>query len=275
MLKTETRNSKTMHIDEMDTISQLKLMSDENMNAVTAVGNELESIAAAVEKISEAFNVGGRLFYIGAGTSGRLGVLDAAECPPTFGVDYDRVIGIIAGGDNALRKASENAEDSESAGIEDLKRYILNCKDVVVGISAAGGAAYVVNAVNYANTLGCTTVGITSNMGSLLDKAAKISICTDTGAEVITGSTRLKAGTAQKLVLNMLTTVSFIKCGYVYQNMMVNLKPSNIKLKQRMVTIVEDILKCSEKEATEKLEKCRWSIPEILLQNEQNNVCNM
>lgn len=260
MLKTESRNPKTLHIDKMDTIEQLRIMNEENYNAVKAVEAELKSIETAVINITKALKHSGRLFYIGAGTSGRLGVLDAAECPPTFGVDYDRVIGIIAGGDSALRKASEGAEDDPQAGIEELKRYMLNENDVVVGISAAGGAAYVVNAVKYAASVGCCTIGITSNKESPLDKISEISICTDTGAEVITGSTRLKAGTAQKLVLNMLTTVSMIRCGYVYENMMINLKPTNIKLKNRMIGIVSDILKCADKEAEKQLQLNDWNI---------------
>ena len=264
MLKTEMRNPKTKHIDRLDTLSQLKLMNEENMNAVKAVDAALEEIAAAVDKISEAYQEGGRLFYMGAGTSGRLGVADAAECPPTFGVDYDRVIGIIAGGDNSLRKASENAEDSEYAGIEDLKKFNFCEKDILVGISAAGGAKYVVNAIEYANKLGAVTVGVTSNNDSLLYKTAKFPIFTDTGAEVITGSTRLKAGTAQKLVLNMISTLLFVKCGYVYENMMVNLKPSNVKLRARVISIVREILNCSCEEAEEKLEASGWSIPEVL-----------
>lgn len=264
MLKTETRNPKSMYLDKMSTLEQLSLMNEENFNAVRAVEAQLPNIEKAVDSIVAAFKTGGRLFYVGAGTSGRLGVLDAAECPPTFGVEYDRVIGIIAGGDEAFRRASEGAEDDPQAGAEALKQHRLNKTDVVVGISAAGGAAYVVNAVEYAKEAGCVTVAVTSNAGSPLDRAAGISVCTDTGAEVITGSTRLKAGTAQKLVLNMLTTVSMVKCGYVYENMMINLKPTNLKLKKRMTGIVCEILKCTEKEAEDLLGANEWSIPKAI-----------
>ncbi len=267
MLKTEMRNEKSIQIDKMDTLSQVRLMSEENFNAVKAVEAEQQNIAAAVDAVADAFNKGGRLFYMGAGTSGRIGVLDASECPPTFGVGYDKVIGIIAGGDSALRKASEGAEDDTEAGTRDLKAYDLTENDVVVGISAAGGAAYVVNALVYANSLGCVTVGITSNRDTKLGEAAKILICTDTGPEVITGSTRLKAGTAQKLVLNMLTTLSMVQCGYVYENLMVNLKPTNIKLKKRMVGIVMDIVGWGVEEAMAELEKHNWKIPNIVLEN--------
>lgn len=267
MLKTEMRNEKTTHIDQMDTLSQLRIMNEENETAVKAVEATLPQIERAVQAITAAFQRRGRLFYIGAGTSGRLGVLDASECPPTFGVDNDMVIGIIAGGDRALRQAGEKAEDDPLAGIRDLQEYRVNEKDVVVGISASGGAAYVVNAIEYANAIGCQTVAVTSNEGSPLDNVARLSICTDTGAEVITGSTRLKAGTAQKLVLNMLSTVSLIRCGYVYENMMVNLKPSNEKLKKRMVRIVCSILDCDEQTARDRLESHHWNIPAIITSN--------
>ena len=268
MLKTEMRNEKTTHIDQMDTLSQLRIMNEENETAVKAVEAALPQIERAVQAITAAFQRRGRLFYIGAGTSGRLGVLDASECPPTFGVDNDMVIGIIAGGDRALRQASEKAEDDPLAGIRDLQEYHVNEKDVVVGISASGGAAYVVNAIEYANAIGCQTVAVTSNEGSPLDNVARLSICTDTGAEVITGSTRLKAGTAQKLVLNMLSTVSLIRCGYVYENMMVNLKPSNEKLKKRMVRIVCSILDCDEQTARDRLESHHWNIPAVITSNQ-------
>lgn len=264
MLKTEMRNPKTMNIDKMSTLEKLQIISDENFNAVRAVEAELPHIATAVEAITAAFKNGGRLFYIGAGTSGRLGVLDASECPPTFGVDHSMVTGIIAGGDRALRKASENAEDDPEAGKKDLLAQGISGKDVVVGISAAGGARYVLNALEFAKELGCITVGISSNAGSPLDILADISICTDTGPEVITGSTRMKAGTAQKLVLNMLSTAAMINCGYVYENMMINLRPTNIKLKKRMVGIVCEILKCGEDKAEALLEAGNWSIPKAV-----------
>lgn len=270
MLKTETRNPKSMHIDKMNTLEQLKLMNEENFNAVKAVEAQLPNIEKAADSITDAFQKGGRLFYVGAGTSGRLGVLDASECPPTFGVGYDKVIGIIAGGDGALRKASEGAEDDPQAGAETLRQYALTEKDVVTGISAAGGAAYVVNAVKYARSLGCVTIAVTSNAGSPLDTEAQISICTDTGAEVVTGSTRLKAGTAQKLVLNMLTTVSMINCGYVYENMMINLKPTNIKLKKRMIGIACEILGCTGETAEKLLDENEWSIPKAVSAAREN-----
>lgn len=264
MLKTEMRNENTKNIDKMSTMEMLKVIDAENYNAVKAVSNALESIEKAVDAITLSFKNGGRLFYIGAGTSGRLGVLDASECPPTYGVSDNTVIGIIAGGDGALRKAVEGSEDNPLGGIEQLKEYDFNKNDVLVGTSAAGGAMYVTNAIEYAKSLGCVTIGITSNQGSVLDKISNISIVTDTGAEVVTGSTRMKAGTAQKLVLNMLSTCSMIKMGYVYENLMINLKATNIKLTKRMTGIVCDILECTEDTATELLNQSDWDIKKAI-----------
>ena len=226
MLKTEMRNEKTQHIDSMSIFEMLRIINDENYNAVRAVEGALPQIETACEAVVRSFKSGGRLFYIGAGTSGRLGVADAAECPPTFGVPGDMVIGIIAGGLQCMAYPSENKEDDEVGGINDIKKYNLTKNDIVMGISVAGGAKYVIGALKYAMKNGCVTIGLTSNEGSDLDNIADISIVTDTGAEVITGSTRMKAGTAQKLVLNMISTVSMIKMGKVYENFMINLKPS-------------------------------------------------
>ena len=264
MLKTEMRNEKTMHIDRMSALEIAKVMNEENMNAVRAVEKELDSVAEGIEAITKAFSNGGRLFYVGAGTSGRLGVLDASECPPTFGVPESMVVGIMAGGQEALSRAGEGEEDSAEAGKADIEKYDLKQEDVVVGISASGGAAYVNSALEYAKSLGCIIIGITSNAGSLLDKMADISICPDTGAEVVTGSTRLKAGTAQKLILNMLSTGAMIKSGYVYENLMINLEPGNSKLRQRMVRITSDILNVSYKDAEQRLEQSGWSIKKAI-----------
>ncbi len=266
MLKTEMRNPKTTHIDKMDTLSMLKIINEENMNSVKAVEAELENIAKAVDIISDCFAKGGRLFYIGAGTSGRIGVLDASECPPTYGVSDNMVIGIIAGGDKCLRSASENAEDIGERGVEDLAKYNITANDVVVGISVAGGAQYVLAALDYAKNQGAITVGLTSNGGSLLAQQSDIAICPDTGAEVITGSSRMKGGNAQKFVLNMLSTCAMIKSGYVYENLMINLRPSNIKLKNRMVRIVQDILGCDEILAEQLLNESEWDIKKALKQ---------
>ena len=260
ILKTEMRNPSTTYIDRMTTAEMLDCIQRENENAVLSVRKALKEIEIACDIIADKLSQGGRLFYIGAGTSGRLGVLDASECPPTFGVPRDMVIGIIAGGEKCMFQAAEGAEDNYQSGINDLKDRCLTKKDVVVGISAAGNAQYVIGALDYANELGCETIGITSNENTLITKSAKISIITDTGAEVITGSTRMKAGTAQKIILNMLSTVAMIKLGNVYENMMINLRPTNDKLTKRMIRIVTEIIDVSEEEAKRLLEDANWSI---------------
>ena len=264
MLKTEMRNPKTTHIDRMSPLEITRVMNEENAVAVQAVEAVRPQIAQAIEAIAAALQTGGRLFYVGAGTSGRLGIIDAAECPPTFGVSRDTVIGLMAGGLGAVVNASENREDDPAASASELKEYGLHPKDVVVGISAAGGAAYVLNALRYAKSLGCITVGITSNPGSPIDLEADIAISPDTGPEVITGSTRLKAGTAQKLILNMLSTGAMIRCGYVYENLMINLKPTNEKLRQRVIRIVSDITGDSAEAAQARLEENGWVIREAV-----------
>lgn len=249
MLNTEKRNPNTKHIDKMSTAEMLSVIQKENVNAVNAVGCALNSITEAVDLAFESVKKGGRIIYIGAGTSGRLGVVDASECPPTFGVSPNTVVGVIAGGKDAMFRSSENTEDIGESGIADLKAINLSENDIVMGISAAGGAGYVIKALEYAKSLGCKTVGITSNENTLLGKTADVEIVTDTGPEVITGSTRMKAGTAQKLVLNMVSTSVMVKMGYVYENLMINLKPSNSKLKGRMVRIVSEILEIENDKA--------------------------
>lgn len=264
MLNTEKRNPKTTHIDKMSTMEMLQVINEENYNAVKAVEAELVHIAAAVEAITVSMENNGRLFYIGAGTSGRLAVVDAAECPPTFGVSAELVNGIIAGGSECMVRASENAEDSEENGILDILERKIKKGDVLVGISAAGGAAYVLGAMKKAKELGCTTVALTCNAGSPIDQFGDIKICTDTGAEVITGSTRMKAGTAQKLVLNMLSTCAMIKTGKVYENLMINLSPTNRKLRKRVIGIVTELLSCSSERAEQLLEEQCWNIRKVM-----------
>lgn len=260
ILKTEMRNPNTTYIDRMATADMLECIQRENENAVSAVRGALDKIEIACDIIAKGLAEGGRLIYIGAGTSGRLGVLDATECPPTFGVPSDMVVGIIAGGEKCMFRSAEGEEDRYESGIKDLKGVSLTKNDVVVGISAAGNAQYVIGALDYANGLGCETVGITSNEDTLITKSAKISIITDTGAEVITGSTRMKAGTAQKIILNMLSTVAMIKLGNVYENMMINLRPTNDKLTLRMIRIVKEMTGVGDEEAKALLEKANWSI---------------
>lgn len=260
MLKTEMRNPKTMHLDRMTTVEMLRVIQDENYNAVRAVDGCLNAVARAVDAATAALRGGGRLIYVGAGTSGRLGVLDASEACPTFGVPEGTIVGVMAGGVEALYRAGEPEEDSAECGIRDLKAINLTSADCVVGVSAAGGAEYVLAAVAYAKSLGCATVGLTCNEGSSLATLADIAIVTDTGAEVVTGSTRMKAGTAHKLVLNMLSTCSMVHLGNVYENMMVNLKPSNEKLRERMVGIVAEIHGIDHDTARSLLERAGWVI---------------
>jgi N-acetylmuramic acid 6-phosphate etherase len=238
----------------------MEMIQRENEEATCAVREAMEDISRACDAIAERMREGGRLFYIGAGTSGRLGVLDAAECPPTYGISPDTVIGIIAGGDKCMRQAAEAQEDDADAGKRDLAQYDPCEKDVVVGISASGGAAYVVGALEYANEIGALSVSLASNADTPIERVAKIAIVTDTGAEVITGSTRMKSGTAQKLILNMISTCAMIKTGKVYENMMINLKPSNQKLRARMINIVCEIKGCDKTIAEALLEAHDWSI---------------
>jgi len=260
MLKTEMRNEASKHIDQMDTLAMVKLINQENLNTVYAVEAALGKVAEVCDVVADRFEKGGRLFYVGAGTSGRLGVIDAAECPPTFGVPRGQVIGIIAGGEKCMMQAAENQEDDAASGERDLQQYDLSDKDVVIGISSSGGAAYVVGALEYANRIGAVSVSLSSNSGTPIERVAKISIVTDTGAEVITGSTRMKSGTAQKLVLNMISTCAMIKTGKVYENLMINLKPSNKKLRGRMIRIVCAIKDCDEDTAEQLLMKHNWII---------------
>lgn len=260
MLKTEMRNPHTMHFDKMSSAEQVMAMCRENQNAVLAVEKAAPEIARAIDAITAAFREGHRLFFIGAGTSGRLGVLDAAECPPTFGVSPDMVQGIIAGGKERMFRAGENGEDIAENGIADVKNAGVSAGDVLVGVSVAGGAAYVVSALQTARELGAVTVALTSNFDTPIEKCADITVITDTGAEVITGSTRLKAGTAHKMVMNMFTTCAMAQTGKVYENMMINLKPSNVKLRARVVRITAAILDCDEQTATAALEANDWNI---------------
>ena len=239
LLTTEQRNPESTDLDKMSAIEIAKLMNSEDFNAVAAVHEVLPQVAEAIELASERLREGGRIIYIGAGTSGRLGVLDASECPPTFGVSPDIVVGIIAGGDEALCKAVEGAEDSTSLCEEDLKGIGLNSKDLVIGLSASGRTPYVIYGLRYAGSIGCSTVAIACNKDSLVGKEADVAIEPVTGPEVLTGSTRLKAGTAQKIILNMISTGSMAMTGRVYQNLMIEVEPLNEKLKARAEGIVQ------------------------------------
>lgn len=235
---TEQENPKTAAIDQAVTLDALRLINDEDKLVAIAVEKVLPQIGEATDRIVERLQNGGRLFYIGTGTSGRLGVLDASEIPPTYGVSYDLVQGIIAGGYGALYKASEASEDNKQAGAEDLKQRGLTEKDAVIGIAASGRTPYTKGAVEYAKSIGCFTACIVCNPESAITKAVDVAIVPVVGPEAITGSTRMKSGTAQKLVLNMISTVAMIRLGYVKGNRMTNMKPSNEKLKDRSVRIL-------------------------------------
>ena len=254
-LITEQRNSNSMHVDSLSALEIVQLMNDEDKQVPLAIEKCLPQIAQAVECIVAAFQQGGRLVYLGAGTSGRLGVLDASECPPTFGVSPEMVKGIIAGGERALRHPIEGAEDSKAQAVADLQTIQFSSKDVLVGIAASGRTPYVIGALEYAESLGSVTVSIASNPNSAMANIVDIAIDTVVGAEVLTGSSRLKSGTAQKLVLNMLTTASMILMGKCYQNLMVDVQASNEKLKARAIRIVMQATDCDKALAEETLKQ--------------------
>ncbi|WIM85681.1 N-acetylmuramic acid 6-phosphate etherase [Gallibacterium anatis] len=243
-LISEQRNSASLNLDQLSALEIVQLMNQEDQKVALAVNDQLAQIAQAVEVIVSAFQQGGRLIYQGAGTSGRLGVLDASECPPTFGVPFGQVIGLIAGGDRAIRKAVENAEDNHEAGKADLMQIQLSDKDVVVGLAVSGRTPYVLGGLAYAKSLGAKTVAISCNAHSEMAEIADIAITPIVGAEVLTGSSRLKAGTAQKMVLNMLSTASMVLMGKCYQNLMVDVQATNEKLRHRAVNIVMQATEC-------------------------------
>ena len=254
-LITEQRNPNSMHVDSLSALEIVQLMNEEDKQVSLAIEKCLPQIAQAAECIVAAFQQGGRLVYIGAGTSGRLGVLDASECPPTFGVSPEMVKGIIAGGERALRHPIEGAEDSKAQAVVDLQTIHFSSKDVLVGIAASGRTPYVIGALEYAKSLGSVTVSIASNPNSAMANIVDIAIDTVVGPEVLTGSSRLKSGTAQKLVLNMLTTASMILMGKCYQNLMVDVQASNEKLKARAIRIVMQATDCDKALAEETLKQ--------------------
>ena len=254
-LVSESRNPDTYNLDELGSLALLQKINEEDHRVAPAIKAVLPQVADAVDQIVAAFQQGGRLVYLGAGTSGRLGVLDAVECPPTFSVPDQQVIGIIAGGDSAIHKAVEGAEDDTELGITDLQNINFNAKDVLVGIAASGRTPYVVHALNYARQLGAATISVTCNPDSAVTRSAEIAICPVVGPEVLTGSTRMKSGSAQKMVLNMLTTASMIRCGKAYQNLMVDVSASNHKLYARAVRIVAEATGCTLQQASQAVQK--------------------
>ena len=263
--QTEQENPNTVNIDKVSTLEALRLINDEDKKVALAVERVLPEIAAVIDKIVERLKAGGRLFYVGTGTSGRLGVLDASEIPPTYGVSYDLVQGIIAGGYDALYKATEASEDNREAGRIDLETRGLTGKDAVLGIAASGRTPYTIGALRYARELGCFTACITSVPDSAITKSAEIAIVAATGAEAVTGSTRMKAGTAQKLILNMISTTAMISLGYVKGNRMTNVKSSNAKLKERSLRILMAESGLAENEATGLFERAGGDLRSALV----------
>ncbi|HAT3805526.1 TPA: N-acetylmuramic acid 6-phosphate etherase, partial [Serratia marcescens] len=265
-LVSETRNPATMGLDEMSTLEMVRCFNQEDRKVPEAIEKVLPAIAQAVDLAAAALKAGGRLIYLGAGTSGRLGVLDASECPPTFGVPHGVVVGLIAGGPGALLKAVEGAEDDEALGEADLRALNLTAVDMVVGLAASGRTPYVIGALRYARGLGCPTVAISCNPDSPIAHEAQVAISPVVGPEALTGSTRLKSGTAQKLVLNMLSTGAMVKLGKVYQNLMVDVKATNVKLVDRACRIVVEATGAERAQAEAALAQTGFEVkPAILM----------
>lgn len=254
-ITTEKRNPRTTNIDILPTIEMLKLFNEEDKLVPLVIEKELDNISLVVDAVTEIFRKNGRLFYVGAGTSGRIGVLDASECPPTFGVSQDMVIGLIAGGDKALKIAVEGLEDSTEAAIDDLKEYNFSSNDFLIGLTASGRTPYVVSALKYANEIGAENACVTTSENSLVASVAKYKIEAITGPEPLTGSTRMKSGTAQKLILNMITTGSMVKLGKVYENLMIDVEMTNKKLISRAISIVKDVTGVNDEVAKQYLNK--------------------
>ncbi len=246
---TERRNLRSRGLDLKSTAKILRIINREDAGVARAVARELPAIARAVDTIAAALRRGGRLIYVGAGTSGRLAVLDASECPPTFGVPSALVQGVIAGGRRALMSAVEGAEDDAARGARDLRKKNLSAKDAVVGLTASGATPYVLGALRYARQRGAVTIGVSCNRGAAIERVARIAIVAEVGAEVIAGSTRLKAGTAQKMVLNMLSTAAMVRLGHVYDNWMINVALTNKKLRRRGLRLLEEATGKSVSEA--------------------------
>lgn len=264
-IDTEQQNKNTINLDQMSVREALTVMNQEDKKVAKAIEKVLPEIEKAVHVIIEKFNAGGRLIYIGAGTSGRLGVLDAAECPPTFGAPKEQVVGIIAGGEKAFTEAIEGSEDNIEMGKEDLEKIGLTKNDVVVGLAASGRTPYVIGALEYANSIQAPTVAIACTRESEIGQVANIAIEATPGPEVLTGSTRLKAGTTQKLILNMLSTISMVGIGKAYKNLMVDVQPSNEKLISRAINIVMQATGVEEAVARKKMEESEGNVKAAIL----------
>ena len=260
---TEYRNENTKNIDLLSTIDIVRKINEEDKLVALAIEDEIPNIAKAIDMIAKQFLMGGRLYYYGAGTSGRIGILDASECPPTFGVPADMVTGIIAGGDKAIRNAAEGAEDNYEEGVKDAQ--CLTDQDVCVVISASGNPKYLLGVLAQADKVNCRTIALTCNHNALILEEAGLGICVEVGPEVIAGSSRMKAGTVQKMVLNMLSTGAMIKIGKTYENFMIDLMPTNEKLKDRAIRIVAEIAGVSHSNALKTLLECDWSVKTAII----------
>lgn len=265
-LTTEARNEATKKIDQVSTLEMVTLINQEDQKVAQAIEKVLPQIAAAIDAAAERFKKGGRLIYCGAGTSGRLGALDAIELTPTYSVSPERAFGILAGGEKAMYQAIEGAEDSKELAIEDLTQHQLTARDVVIAIAASGRTPYAVSAIEYGKKVGALTISVTCNNQSLMNQLAEIGIAPIVGPEVITGSTRMKAGSAQKMVLNMFSTGIMVKVGNIYQNLMVNVQPTNEKLIQRATNIIKEAAEIEESQAKEYLEAAQLEVaPAIVM----------
>lgn len=264
-LTTETVNEATKEIDRLDSLGIVTLINQEDKKVAEAVEKELPQVARAVDAIAERFAKGGRIIYCGAGSSGRMGTLDAVELTPTYSVPPERAFGLLAGGEQAMYKAVEGAEDSRELAVEDLKRAGVTADDCVIGIAASGRTPYTAAALEYGNQVGALTISVTCNSGSEMAKLAQISIAPVVGAEAISGSTRMKAGTAQKMIVNMLSTATMVKLGKVYQNYMVHVQPTNEKLVVRAANMIAEITGADRETAMEMLEKAQMKVPEAII----------
>ncbi|MCY7912732.1 N-acetylmuramic acid 6-phosphate etherase [Bacillus haynesii] len=269
-LTTERRNERSKRIHQVETIDMLKIMNDEDKTVAEAVQEVLPDVKTAVDYAVGSLKKGGRIIYIGAGTSGRLGVLDAAECPPTFSISPESVIGIMAGGEQALFKAVEGAEDHEAFGRRDLEAVNLSNNDTVIGIAASGRTPYVLGALKYAKETGAKTVALTCNENSAISRAADHSIEVVVGPEVIAGSTRMKAATSHKMILNMISTAAMINMGKVYENLMVDVKVSNNKLKERAIRIIQTVTGVPKEAAALALEKSHNQVKTAIIMLKTN-----
>ena len=259
-LATESVNLATLDLDKLPTSELVRVINDEDARVAGAVQQALPEIASAIDAIAARMRRGGRLIYTGAGTSGRLGVLDASECPPTFGVSPTLVVGLIAGGDSALRQSVEAAEDRSEQGQTDLQEINLRTEDCVVGLTASGRTPYVLGGLDYARSIGALAVGVACNRPSVISQHSDITILAAVGPEILSGSTRLKSGTAQKMILNMLSTAVMVRLGKTYGNLMIDLRPSNNKLQERALRLFCQVSGCNEKGAKVVLESCNWEV---------------